>query len=324
MRLLKALTVLLAVGGVIALIVAARATPRPLMRIAAIQPAMNFGYVRVQGTVMAFPSFSARDRYLSFQIWDGSGELRVTAYRAVVDALLSGERIPLPGDRVSVEGTLRIRDDEPSLILNAADGLLIETPAATNVQLSALGDVALGERVEVTAQVRRARPIGPALSVITLRHGDATADALLSRALPALATLSVPAAGDWVTVAGAVGEYRGNKQVLVTAVRPAAALDTPRWPIAELNSDLVGRWVGIEGQVTDLRPFRAGMRADVTDDSGGSITVVMFDEIWNGLPFSMTLDIADRLAVAGEVSEYRGRVELIPQLPADVRLLAAP
>jgi len=38
----------------------------------------------------------------------------------------------------------------------------------------------------------------------------------------------------------------------------------------------------------------------------------------------MTLDIADRLAVAGEVSEYRGRVELIPQLPADVRLLAAP
>jgi DNA/RNA endonuclease YhcR with UshA esterase domain len=162
------------------------------------------------------------------------------------------------------------------------------------------------------------------LSVITLRHGDATADALISRALPALATLSVPEAGDWVTVAGAVGEYRGNKQVLVTAVRPAAALDTPRWPIAELNSDLVGHWVGIEGQVTDLRPFRAGMRADVTDDSGGSITVVMFDEIWNGLPFSMTLDIADRLAVAGEVSEYRGRVELIPQLPADVRLLAAP
>jgi DNA/RNA endonuclease YhcR with UshA esterase domain len=87
---------------------------------------------------------------------------------------------------------------------------------------------------------------------------------------------------------------------------------------------LIGRWVNIEGQVTDLRPFRAGMRADVGDDSRGSITVVMFDEIWNRLPFSLTLDVNNRLRVAGEVSEYRGRVELIPQLPADVQLLAAP
>jgi len=324
MRLLKALTVLLAVSSVVALIVASQATPRPLVRIATIQPMMNFGYVRVQGTVMAFPSFSAQDRFLSFRMWDGSGELRVTAYRAVVEALLAAERIPLPGDFVRVEGILRIRDDEPSLILNAPDGLLIETPPATTIQVSQLGEASIGERVEVTGQVRRMRAIGSALYVITLRHGDATADTLLSRGLPALAALPIPEAGDWVTVSGAVGEYRGNKQVLATQVRFAPPLHGQSRPIAELDAGLIGRWVSVEGAVTDLRPFKQGMRADVTDASGETITVVLFDSIWNKLPFSTTLDINDRMHVAGEVSEYRGRIELIPQLPADVRLLNAP
>ncbi len=321
MRLLKALTVLLAISSVIALIVAAQATPRPLVRIAAIQPMMNFGYVRVQGTVTAFPSFSAQDRFLSFRMWDGSGELRVTAYRTVVEALLAAERIPLPGDLVRVEGTLRIRDDEPSLILNALDGLHIDRPTATAIQLSQLGEARIGERVEVTGQVRRARVVSPLLYVITLRQGDATADALLSRGLPALANLPIPHAGDWVTISGAVGEYRGNKQVLATQVHFAPPLYEQSWPIAELDAGLIGRWVSVEGEVTDLRPFKQGMRADVTDASGETITVVLFDSIWNRLPFSTTLDIDDRVRVAGEVSEYRGRIELIPQLPADVRLL---
>jgi len=323
MRLLKALTVLLAVSSVIALIVASRATPRPIVRIAAIQPMMNFGYVQVQGTVTAFPSFSAQDRFLSFRMWDGSAELRVVAYRTVVEALLAAERIPLPGDLVRVEGTLRIRDDEPSLILNAPDGLLLETPTAAVIQVSQLGEVRIGERVEATGQVRRVRVISPALYVITLRQGNATADVLLSRGLPALANLPLPEAGDWVTISGAVSEYRGNKQVLATQVRFAPPLHEWSWPIAELDAGLIGHWVSVEGEVIDLRPFKQGMRADVTDASGEVITVVMFDSIWDRLPFSTTLDISDHVRVAGEVSEYRGRIELIPQLPADVQLLNA-
>ncbi|MCS7057005.1 MAG: hypothetical protein NZM18_12630 [Thermoflexales bacterium] len=323
MRLLKALTLLLAASSVIALIVASRATPRPLTTIAAVQPMMNFGYVRIEGVVVAFPSLSAQDRFLSFRVWDASGELRVSAYRAVVEELMADRRIPLPGDRVRIEGTLRIRDDEPSLILNAAEGMTIETPPAAEIRLEGLQARALGERVHLAAQVRHVRDVGGRLRIVHVRDGNATADVVLSLDLPALIASPPLSPGEWISITGAVGEYRGAKQVLALHVAPLSEATRPAAehfrPIAELDDRLIGRWVGIRGVVSDLRPFRQGMRVDVTDASGASIVVVLFDSVWQRLPFSMTLDVNDRVRVEGELTEYRGRIELLPELPTDVR-----
>ncbi len=323
MRLLKALTLLLAASGVIALVVASRAMPRPLTAIAAVQPAMNFGYVRIEGVVVAYPTLSEQDKFLSFRVWDASGELRVTAYRAAVEPLLAERRIPLPGDRVSVEGTLRIRDDEPSLILNAAAGLRIETPPAAAIHLTELNTMALGERVQTAGQVRRIRNAGDRLRIISVRDGDATADVVFSLDLSALIAAPQLSVGQWIRVTGAVGEYRGAKQVLsshISIVQEGAMPATDHFrSIAELDDRLLGRWVGVEGVVSDLRPFKQGMRADVTDASGASIVVVMFDSVWQNLPFSTTLSVGDHVRVEGELAEYRGQIELLPELPADVR-----
>ena len=324
MRLLKVLTVLLATSSVIALVLASRATPRPLTSIAAVQPAMNFGYVRVEGVVKAYPTFSEKDKFLSFRVWDTTGELRITAYRAVVERLLTARRIPMPGDRVGVEGTLRIRDDEPALTLNAAEGLSIETPAATPVDLAALEAMALGERIRTSGQVRRVRTVGSALRVISIRDGDATADVLISSGLPVPVAPPALAVGQWIEVTGAVGEYRGVKQVLSSQVSAIAAPAGRFRPIAELNSSLLGRWISVEGAVSDLRPFSQGMRVDVTDGSGATITAVMFDSVWQALPFSITLSVDDRIQVQGELGEYRGRIELLPRLADDVRLVGSP
>lgn len=328
MRPLKALILLLAASSVIALIIASRATPRPLTAIAAVQPAMNFGYVRIEGVVTAYPTLSEQDKFLSFRVWDASGELRVTAYRAVVERLLAERRIPLPGDHVSIEGTLRIRDEEPSLILNAAEGLTITASPAAAIHLAALDDMALGERVQTTGQVRRIRSAGDRLRIVSVRDGDATTDVVLSLDLPAFITAPQLGVGEWISVTGAVGEYRGAKQVLalrIDAVREdALSLASHFRPIAELGDHLLGRWVGIEGMVSDLRPFKQGMRMDVTDASGASIVVVMFDSVWQNLPFSTTLSVDDRVRVAGELAEYRGQIELLPELPVDVALAGEP
>ncbi|PJF48436.1 MAG: hypothetical protein D6709_12785 [Chloroflexi bacterium] len=327
MRLLKALTLLLATSSVIALVVASRATPRPLTTIAAVQPAMNFGYVRIEGVVVAYPTLSEQDKFLSFRVWDASGELRVTAYRAVVERLLAERRIPLPGDRVRVEGTLRIRDDEPSLILNAAEGLSIETPPASAIRLAELNGTPLGERVQTTGQVRRIRNVGNRLRVISVRDGDATAEVVSALDLSVIVTPPPLGAGQWIRVTGAVGEYRGAKQVLSSHVDIVQGDRIPSADyfrsIAELDERLLSRWVGVEGVVSDLRPFRQGMRADVTDASGASIVVVMFDSVWQHLPFSTTLSVGDRVRIEGELAEYRGQIELLPELPADVGLAGA-
>jgi DNA/RNA endonuclease YhcR with UshA esterase domain len=317
-RSLKLITVLLATAGTLAFVFASRATPRPATAIAAVQPSMNYAYVRVEGVVPAFASL--QDGYLSFRVRDAGGEMRVSAYRNVVEQLTAQSRVPMPGDHIMVEGTLRIRDDEPSLILNTADGLTISTPDALAIKLGALDAMSIGDKVTVNGQVRRIREISPRLQVITLREGNATADMLLPIGDAAFGEAPDLKEGDWIQVAGGVGEYRDAKQLLpaaASAITRTAAPPADLRPLTALSADLLGQWVGMQATVDDLRPFQQGMRVMLSD--GDAILVaVLFDRVWQGLAFSETLDAGDVLQLQGELSDYRGELEVIPELPVDV------
>lgn len=323
MRLLKVFTVLLALSSVIALVLASRTTPRSLTAISAVQPVMNFAYVRVEGVVTAYPIVSEKDKFLSFRVLDASGEIRVSAYRSVVEQLLAQARVPMPGDRVSVEGTLRVRDDEPSLVLNTSEALTIETPPATSVALQTLDAMQLGERVQTAGQVRRIRDVSDSLRVITLRDGNAVTEMALPLTLTPFGEPSPLQVGQWLSVTGAIGEYRDVKQLLPSRTRSMGLLEEPvtdhTRPINALDANLLGQWVGIQGEVSDLLPFKQGMRVEVTDNSGAAITVVLFDSVWQALPFSMTLSIDDPLRVQGELAEYRGQLEVLPEFAVDVK-----
>lgn len=318
MRSLKLLTLALAIAGTLAFVFASRNTARPLTSIAAVQPAMNYAYVRIEGVVPAFPSL--QDDYLSFRVMDAGGDLRVSAYRSVVEQITSQKRVPMPGDHVTVEGTLRIRDDEPSLILNTVDGLTIDTPDAPAIKLRALDAMNIGERATVTGQVRRIREISPRLNVLTLREGSATADVLLPVDDVAFGTAPALQAGDWVRVAGGVGEYRDTKQLLPTSAASIEKITAPSpdpRPIAALSDDLLGQWVSVQANVDNLRPFAQGMRL-MLSEGDATITAVLFDSVWQVLAFSETLQAGDTLIVQGELSDYRGELEIVPELAVDV------
>jgi DNA/RNA endonuclease YhcR with UshA esterase domain len=324
MRALKLLTVLLALSSTIALILASRATSRPLLSIAQVRPSMNFAYVRIAGVVPAYPSLA--DDFLSFRVLDDSGEMRVMAYRSTREQLRAQRRIPMPGDRVSVEGTLRIRDDDASLILNAADALSLHTPDAMPVRLAALDALQLGARAQISGQVRRLRDVSDALRIATLRDGNAVADVLMPLDNAMFGDAPEIQVGDWISVTGGVGEYRGAKQLLPSAAKAIlrvrhAARDESAHAIAALDKSKLGQWVMIVGQVSDLRPITGGMRVDVSDASGASMTVVMFDSVWQSLPVSLTLSVGDPVRMQGELAEYRGELEILPELPVDVELI---
>ena len=281
---------------------------------------MNYAYVRIEGIVPAFVSL--QDGYLSFRVMDAGGDLRVSAYRNVVGQLIAQQRVPKPGDHVIVEGTLRIRDDEPSLVLNTVEGLIVETPDAPAIKLSALDVMGIGEKATVTGQVRRIRQISPRLQVITLRDGSATADMLLPLDDGVFGAVPPLNEGDWITVAGGVGEFRDTKQLL-----PSSAVDIMKTPapspnlrpLNALSNDLLGQWVGVQAQVDDLRPFKQGMRL-MLSEGDVTITAVLFDRVWQSLPFSETLQAGDVLQLQGELSDYRGELEIVPELPADVEI----
>lgn len=327
MRLLKLLTLLLAIAGTAALVLASQATARPLTLIASISPSMNFAYVRIEGMVVDYPSLAPEQDYLTFRVRDASGEMRISAYRSTVRALLDAGRLPMPGDHVTLEGTLRVRDNEPSLVLNVADALTVQTDDARMIDLAALDALPLGARATVAGQARRVRAAGESLRIITLRQGDTEADVLIPLSLRAVfgppPEISV---GDWLTVTGGVGEYRGRRQVLpATAdaftITPsdfevtAQRLDIR--PIGAFNRDLIGHWVATEGRLTNIREIARGALLEIEDDAGDATTIAMFDP-WFSWPFSQTVTLGDQVVVQGTLIDYKGRLEIQPQLPIDL------
>ncbi|MCX6017639.1 MAG: OB-fold nucleic acid binding domain-containing protein [Chloroflexi bacterium] len=317
MRLFKGLFLFLAVGAICALIFAVRAQPRPLTAIDRIQPAMNYAYVRVAGVVVGYPTLA--DDFLSFTVADDDGRIRVMAYRRAVRELQRNDRIPAPGDRVALEGTLRIREEDASLVLGAADALQIERPEPLAIELAGLDALRDGERAVTIGQIRRVRRVADRLVIVTLRHGSATADVPLPRTV-----LPDPAAlrpGKWLRVTGGAGEYRDTRQILPSEaadLAPADPLPFELRPISALDANLLGAWVTVRGAVTDFRPFTGGMRLELRDKAGKTVDAVVFDSAWQAVPFSETLRLGDDVQVSGLLSEFRGRFELMPELTVDI------
>jgi DNA/RNA endonuclease YhcR with UshA esterase domain len=183
----------------------------------------------------------------------------------------------------------------------------------------------LGERAQTAGQVRRVQDISDVLRIITLRDGNAVADVVLPLTLPGFDNPPQFQVGDWISVTGGVGEFRDARQLLPSSASDIAAHAATQYtlrPINALDKDLLGQWVAVKGIVSDLRPFNQGMRVDMRDDSDATITVVMFDSVWQSLPFSQTLFVDDVIRVQGELAEYRGELEVLPELAADVEIVS--
>jgi DNA/RNA endonuclease YhcR with UshA esterase domain len=321
MRIYKGLILALAIAGVAALLLAARSNARPSISISSITPAMNFAYVRIAGVVPAYPSLSSSGDYLSFTLQDASGQIRVLAYRSTLSELLAQGRIPMPGDQVSVEGSLRVRDDDVSLTVQSPAALTLQPGDISNIELAALDALPIGARAGLIAQVRQVQDVTPDLRRVTLRSGDAQTQMLLPRRLATtFGELPELWVGDWLHVTGGVGEYRGERELLPVRATDIVLLDTPAAldvrPLHALSKDLAGRWVAARGRVEKLQPVKGGMLIELAD-AQDRISVVMFDA-WSTMPFSQTLRVGDRITAQGELVLYQGQLELQPELGVDV------
>ncbi len=325
MRSLKALIVLLAIGSVIALYFATQGVRAPLVRISAIRPEMNFARVRVEGVVTNYASVAPQDGYLSFVLNEAATNqsIRVQAYRAVLPSLLSAGNVPVPGDRVSAEGTLRIRDDEPSLTINDASALEIARAEPRAIALNDIGDVPILTRISTQAQVRKIRTLTSAARALTMRDGNAEVDVLQPMSAPELyGEFVAPQIGEWLALSGTVGEFRAQRQILLTNAKDLTRLPLSREfdfrAIANLLHEPAGQWVAARGTVTQINITSQLARITLSDADQNKITVTMFDA-WHSVPFSQTLRVGDTLSAQGLLTEFRGAREIQPEIAADVR-----
>lgn len=117
--------------------------------------------------------------------------------------------------------------------------------------------------------------------------------------------------GEWEVQAG----YGGDVQVLAPGAPP------PLRQIGTLSgADLTTR-VTIEGTVSRVEPFSQGQRLYV-DDGSGTLLVLLWQNVFERVKEnSRLLTPGTRVRADGIVQEYRGTLELVPQVPSSVMVL---
>lgn len=128
-KVLRRLAIALAITGLVFLYMAAGGRKIPLVKIEDINPMMNFAYVRIEGEVDRDPYVARKNGmvdYVSFSVGDGTGFIRVAAYRDVAEELAEQGLIPEPVCRVKAAGNLSVdADRRPKLILRSAGRLKV-------------------------------------------------------------------------------------------------------------------------------------------------------------------------------------------------------
>jgi DNA/RNA endonuclease YhcR with UshA esterase domain len=311
--------------GLALLWAATRAAERTVLQFRDIDRTMNWAYVRVQGTVVRWPSYDPQSGYLSFWLDDGSGELLVVAYRNQSQALIDDDGLPLIGDRVTVEGTLRLKDDLYQLVIRVPEQVVCERPAPVKFAIGEITIDDLYEHVVVRGQVRQVREPYEGLTVLTTRDGTGLIDIVYSADLARLGgypTRVVP--GDSVELSGVVTLYGDNLQIALgdpTALRvlPVPIEIAPLRRIASIGADDVGRVLRIEGVVSHARRTPSAQVYSV-DDTTAKIDIVLWQHVLDKMSERTDLGMGTQLEVQGIVSEYRENLELIPELAQDIQV----
>jgi len=332
-RALKVAAVLLVTLGLASLWFLARRTEVPIISVAEASAAANLAYVRIEGRCSRAPTYDPATGYLSFWIADPTGEIRVASYRAETRALLDQDRVPALGERVSVAGSLRVKGGGASLTLNVPEEMSVRRSDAEPCALSELETGKELRRVHVRGQIRQLTEPYAGLTVFTLRDETDTVDVALTDDALALGgvtpTLTV---GDVVDVVATVSDYGGEPQLVAASgadiiLDADAASPFPHTFVAELSDADLGRWLLLRGTVSEVKPFSAGVKL-LLDDGSGSMTILLWQDLYAAIKEQAAeaseLRPGWEVEVQGELTEYRGELELVPELAADVRILATP
>ena len=292
--------------------------PIAAVKIAAIQATSNYAYVQIDGRVSRGPNYNPTAQALTFWVRDDTGEIMVSAFREVTQELIAADQVPAPGDAVSLQGTLRVREDQPSLTLDSAKSLTLE-PATLNAPLREIGSLQLSDvlaGVRVQGVVRAIKNPFDGLKLITLRDATGAIDVAIPTELEPLIGATLPLTlGQSVEVAGTVTAFETTPQLSLRRGRDITAL-TERvefarpTPLENITADMAGRWVRVQGIVDDVSPFSAGVR--VTLSRGDKqLVVVIWQDVWDRSADQSAIEPGATLAASGEVNVFRGELEII-------------
>lgn len=325
LRAIRLACLVLAVLGVGALVFAVSGAATPTTHISAIGATMNYAYVRLYGRVTQGPVYDADAGSLRFNIADDTGEIQAWAFGDVARELLAANKVPAMGDRIDVQGTLRVRDDFTSLNVASAAKLELVPPTPTAILIQDIGADDEMKFVMVQGDVREIEQPYDGLTLVTIGDEGGEIDVAVNGDLNELYGALTPIErGDSVQVQGIVAYYRDTPQLLLRHPRDLTRLDVPNTAgalaqVDALDAARVGQWVKVSGTVTSVTPFAQGLRV-MLDDGTGELLVLLWQDVFDQLANAADLQNGARLVLAGRLAEYRGKLEIIPARGEDIQI----
>lgn len=319
--------IVLAVAGLFAVWMVARSSNVPVVRVSDVGGTMNWAFVQVGGVVTRYPTYQESGA-LQFWIDDGTGEIMVLADRAESTALASAGKVPALGDRVTAVGTLRVKDDFQYLVVELAEKMSVERIEPAQL---AVGEITAGQvqqKVLVQGQVREVRAPYEGLVILTIRDGTGSIDLTYDDDLVQLSGQPVQVVpGDTVSARGMVTLYRGTAQIALDDADGLQRLPDEievaiRKEIGDIGPQDLDRLVRVQGVVARAQSISAGQKY-VLDDGSGAITLLLWDDLLDGGAGTAALREGAWVDAQGIVSEYRGELELVPELARDLRAVQA-
>ncbi len=320
-------SIALAIIGLAALLYAVGGSATPKVKVASIAATMNYAYVRLEGQVTRGPVYNPNTQELRFYLTDSTGEIMVSSFRAVTRQLLALNKIPVAGDHVAVEGTLRLRDDFVALNLIGPEKLELAHPAARAVKIGEIGRDHNLQIVSISGDVREVRTPYNGLTLIAV--GDATGEIEVAVYSDIAALSGSPPdaqIGDAVQVNGTVTFYKDSPQIALTDSQDLTKLDAGTAPetltrIGELPGSRVGTRISVAGNVTEVKKFSQGLRV-ILDDGSGTITLLLWQDTLSQVAHAEQLAKGARVQALGKLSEYHGELEVVPDRGSDVEIAA--
>jgi len=324
-------SIVIAIVGLIGLWFFATHAPIVRVTIDQIQSTTNYAYVQIDGVVSRGPNYNSDSQSLTFFVRDDTGEMMVAAFRAQVQDLSNADKIPAPGDHVSIQGTVRVRDSVPSLTIDSAENLTLSR-ATTNAPVRNIGSITLNDALQgvtVHGVVRAIKQPYEGLRLITLRDQTGAIDLAIPTDLEPLLGAAPPISiGQSVQVIGPVTLFETTPQLTLhhgadmTMLSEKVEIAKPT-SIDALSEANVGHWVWIRGTLEKIDPFSAGVKLTLSDN-GKRAAVLVWQDLWDALIAQHPdMQPGAQVSVLGEVSSFRGQLEVAPEIIQDVELLQA-
>ncbi len=324
------LAIVVAVAGVALLLFFATRLPVPAVKVSDITSTSNYAYVQINGVVSRGSNYNPDAQSITFWVRDDSGEIMVSAFRDQTQGLIQADRVPAPGDTIALQGTLRVRDDTPSLTIDSADSIKL-TRATAQAADHPIGSITPADDLHgviVNGLIRQIKEPYPGLKLITLRDATGAIDLALPTEFEAVFGATPPITiGQSVKVIGTVTKFEDTPQITVrrgadiTPLQEGVAL-AQFVPLHSITEADTGKWLRTQGEIAMVSPGEKNTKLTLTDQDQRLI-VLIWPDVWAALP-QADLQPGAQLNVQGEVSVFRGDLEIVPELMSDLEVAVRP